>query len=172
MRPRRVGWRSPCRSSSSALARTLIRHERAFRPLDYFVTWKPLEGVEMIHLWVALDLGRSFSLWEADDPFKMATAVANSLHSGRSKRSPSARVSPDRRHGRPRTHAVPDPGLIASSVAGARGTSTDSCSTSSPHPTSSSRGRRRGRHDAAGLPRPVRVHQTGRSAGADRRVRG
>ena len=50
--------------------------------LDYFVTWKPPEGVEMVHLWVALDLGRSFSLWEADDPLKMATAVANFLPFG------------------------------------------------------------------------------------------
>jgi len=45
--------------------------------LDYFVTWKPPEGVVMVHLWMALDLGRAFSLWEADDPIKMAIAAAN-----------------------------------------------------------------------------------------------
>jgi hypothetical protein len=50
--------------------------------LDYFVTWTPPEGVAMVHLWVALDLGRSFSVWEADDPMKMAIAAANFLPFG------------------------------------------------------------------------------------------
>ena len=50
--------------------------------LDYFVTWKPPEGVSMVHLWMALDLGRAFSLWEADDPLKVAIASANFLPFG------------------------------------------------------------------------------------------
>ena len=49
--------------------------------LDYFVTWKPL-GVEMVHLWMALDLSRAFSVWEADDPIAMATTAANFLPFG------------------------------------------------------------------------------------------
>ena len=50
--------------------------------LDYFVTWTPPEGVQMVHLWMALDLSRAFSLWEADDPLKMATMTANFLPFG------------------------------------------------------------------------------------------
>jgi hypothetical protein len=50
--------------------------------LDYFVTWTPPDGVAMLHLWMALDLGRAFSLWEADDPMKMAIAAANFLPFG------------------------------------------------------------------------------------------
>ena len=50
--------------------------------LDYFVTWKPVDGVEMVHLWMALDLSRVFAVWEADDPLKMATTAANILPFG------------------------------------------------------------------------------------------
>ena len=50
--------------------------------LDYFVTWKPVDGVEMVHLWMALDLSRVFAVWEADDPLKMATTAANFLPFG------------------------------------------------------------------------------------------
>ena len=50
--------------------------------LDYFVTWKPPDGVTMVHLWMALDLGRAFSVWEADDPMKMAATAANFLPFG------------------------------------------------------------------------------------------
>jgi Protein of unknown function (DUF3303) len=51
--------------------------------LDYFVTWKPLEGVEMVHLWMSLDLSTAFSLWQVDDPVKMATSAANFLPFGK-----------------------------------------------------------------------------------------
>ena len=50
--------------------------------LDYFVTWTPLDGVALVHLWMALDLSRAFSLWETDDPLKMATTAANFLPFG------------------------------------------------------------------------------------------
>jgi uncharacterized protein DUF3303 len=50
--------------------------------LDYFVTWKPVDGIEMVHLWMALDLSRVFTVWEADDPLKVATTVANFLPFG------------------------------------------------------------------------------------------
>jgi hypothetical protein len=60
--------------------------------LDYFVTWTPPEGVEMLQIWVALDLGRSFSLWEADDPLKLATTVANFLPFGNIEAVPVGEV--------------------------------------------------------------------------------
>jgi len=50
--------------------------------LDYFVTWQPPEGVAMVHLWMSLDLGRAFSVWEVDDPLKLATTAANFLPFG------------------------------------------------------------------------------------------
>ncbi len=50
--------------------------------LDYFLAWQPPEGVALLHLWVAVDLSRSFNVWEADDPLKMAIVAANLLPFG------------------------------------------------------------------------------------------
>jgi hypothetical protein len=62
--------------------------------LDYFVTWTPLEGVAMVNLWLALDLSRSFTLWEADDPIKMATIAANFLPFGSIETIPVGTTEP------------------------------------------------------------------------------
>jgi len=60
--------------------------------LDYFVKWTPPEGVELLQIWVALDLGRSFSLWEADDPLHLTTMVANFLPFGNIEAIPVGEV--------------------------------------------------------------------------------
>jgi hypothetical protein len=62
--------------------------------LDYFVTWTPPEGVTMINVWMALGLDRAFSLWDADDPAKMATVAANFLPFGTIETIPVGEVQP------------------------------------------------------------------------------
>jgi len=46
---------------------------------DYFATWEPPEGLTLVAIYGALDLRRTVSVWETDEPALMTVLTAQYL---------------------------------------------------------------------------------------------